>query len=305
MKVRWIVCATVACLMLGTMSVAAEKGFELKDKAGEYLDVVYQGKVVGRYMYAYDNSSPERFHETYKPYLHIFDAEGKAPITKGPGGRYTHHRGIFIGFSRLKCGDKSYDRWHMKGGAQIHQKFLAQEAGADSASFTSLVQWNDNEEKPLLVEERTMTFRKPPESAYVLVDFESTLKAVADDLILGGDPEHAGIQYRPANEVVSSKTLYVFPTEDANPKAEVDYPWVGETYTLADKQYSVIFMNRPDNPKQTKFSAYRDYGRFGAFPTIPIKKDESATVKYRIIVGEGAMPPRETIEKLHKAYVGS
>ena len=36
----------------------------------------------------------------------------------------------------------------------------------------------------------------------------------------------------------------------------------GKTYTLRGKRYSVVDLNHPDNPKGTKFSAYRDYGRF-------------------------------------------
>src|SRR5438876_264191 len=76
-------------------------GFSFHDETGEHLDILRDGKIAGRYMYAYDKSTPERRLETYKPYLHVFDAEGKAPITKGPGGTYTHHRGIYIGWNKL------------------------------------------------------------------------------------------------------------------------------------------------------------------------------------------------------------
>jgi hypothetical protein len=93
-------------LLIGTISLlaptarAAEQGFSLKDAAGEHLDVLLDGRLVARYMYAYDTSTPQRREETYKPYLHVFDAEGRQPITKGPGGLYPHHRGIFIGWMR-------------------------------------------------------------------------------------------------------------------------------------------------------------------------------------------------------------
>ena len=50
---------------------------EIKDAEGKHLDVVSDGKVVVRYMYEHDTSSKERHHETYKPYLHVFDGEGK------------------------------------------------------------------------------------------------------------------------------------------------------------------------------------------------------------------------------------
>ena len=89
---------------------------EFRDHEGSHLDVVSDGKTLVRYMYGYDPSTPESLHKTDKPFLHVFDADGKKPITKGPGGQYTHHRGIFIGWNRIKVAGKSYDRWHMKGG---------------------------------------------------------------------------------------------------------------------------------------------------------------------------------------------
>ena len=166
-------------------------------------------------MYAYDKSSPERLAETYKPYLHVFDAEGKQPITKGPGGLFTHHRGIFIGWRKITFQGRDYDRWHMKGGEIVHQKFLDQKAGADEASFTSLTNWNDAAGKPFLVEERTMTFHRGPAPVRLVIDFHTKLTAPRGDVTLGGDPEHAGVQYRPANEVDRKQTIYVFPKENA------------------------------------------------------------------------------------------
>src|SRR5687767_1152326 len=85
----------------------ARADFTLQDTPGQHLDVLQDGKIVGRYMYAYDKSSKEKLAETYKPYLHVFDAEGKAPITKGAGGQFTHHRGIFIGWNKIAYNGKS------------------------------------------------------------------------------------------------------------------------------------------------------------------------------------------------------
>ncbi len=283
---------------------AADAGFALQEKAGECVDVLLDGKTVARYMCAYDKSTPERLHETYKPYLHVFDAEGKAPITKGPGGQYTHHRGIFIGWNKLGFGGKTHDRWHMKGGEQVHQKLLAQKAGAEEASFTSLVHWNDPDGKPMVVEERTMAFRRAPAPGRLLVDFTSTLAAPAGAVQLDGDPEHAGIHFRPANEIVSDETVYVYPKEGADAHKDVDYPWVGESYTLGGKRYSVVQMNPPGNPKGTKYSAYRDYGRFGAFPKAEIPSGKSITLKYRFLIADGEMPGAEMIQTGWDAFAG-
>lgn len=290
-------------------SVRAEsadtKGFALVD--GEVpcsLDVVCDGKTVGRYMYAYDTATPALRHDTYKPYLHVFDAEGKMPITKGPGGLFTHHRGIFIGWNKIGCNGKSYDRWHMAGGEQVHQRFSARQADADSATFTSVVHWNDNEGKPLLEEARTMTFRRAPAPAYAVIDFQSALQAAAGDVTLGGDPEHAGIQFRPANELDTSKTTYVYAGRDVAPHQAADLAWVGETFWLNSQSYSVVQMNHPDNPAGTRISAYRNYGRFGMFPTATIKAGETCTFRYRFLVAAGEMPSAEVIQAACNAFTG-
>ncbi|MGD0091736.1 MAG: PmoA family protein, partial [Planctomycetota bacterium] len=296
----------LACASMFALHAADESaGFTFNDQAGQYLDVLYNGKIVGRYMYAYDKSTPARLNETYKPYLHVFDAEGKAPITNGAGAKqYPHHRGIFVGWNKIGFGGKTYDRWHMKGGEQVHQKFSEQKTDKDQASFTSVINYNDEAGKPFMVEERTMTFRRAPAPAYVLVDLRTTLKATEGDVTLDGDPEHAGIHYRPAEGVNTKETLYVFPKEDAKPHADFDYPWAGETYTLGGKKYSVVIMSHPDNPKKTKWSAYRDYGRFGAFPKAAIKSGEALTLKYRFLVAEGDMPAVDAIQTCCNQFTG-
>jgi hypothetical protein len=284
---------------------AADAGFSLQDKPGEHLDVLLDGKTAARYMYAHDTSTPARRLETYKTYIHVFDAEGKAPITKGAGGDFTHHRGIFIGWNKIGFNGKTYDRWHMNNGEQVHQKFLDRKAVADEAVVACLLHWNDEAGKPIVEETRTLTFRRAPAPARLVIDFATSLAAPNGDVQLGGDPEHAGIHYRPANELVRKETVYVYPKEGANAHKDLDYPWAGETYVLDGKKHSVVEMNHPGNPKGTKYSAYRDYGRFGAFFTAAIKQGESLALKYRFLVADGEMPPAEAIQKSWDAFAGA
>ena len=279
----------------------AATGFALKDTAGQYLDVYLDGRAVARYMYASDTSTPKKARETYKPYLHILNAEGTAPITKGPGGLFTHHRGIFIGWDKVMVDGERYDLWHMGDRRQEHQKFLAQTAEADRATFTSQVAWNLADGKTIIDEERTHVFHRRPAPTLARVDFISKLKA-AVDLSLDGDPEHAGVHYRPADEVEKAATLYVFPKEDTNVKKERDLPWVAETYVLGGKKYSVLQMNDPGNPKGTIWSAYRDYGRFGAFFKKDVKKGETLEVRYAFQVMAGDLPGREALAAEWEAF---
>jgi hypothetical protein len=64
-------------------------------------------------------------------------------------------------------------------------------------------------------------------------------------------------------------------------------------------------MNHPDNPKQTLYSAYRDYGRFGAFFKKEIGAGETLTLRYRIWVVEGEMPERQELASRYSAFVDS
>src|SRR4051812_23707241 len=142
---------------------AADGGFELKDTASDHLDVLMDGKVVARYMYAHDTSTKERRLETYKPYLHVMDAEGKEPITQGAGGKqFPHHRGIYIGWQQMNVGGTKYNFWEMGSGDIVHTKFSEQKADANSATFTSLTRWVPNKSDTAVIEEeRMMTFRRP------------------------------------------------------------------------------------------------------------------------------------------------
>ncbi|MBN1417599.1 MAG: PmoA family protein [Planctomycetes bacterium] len=299
-RIRWFGLALAIAGFPFAPLAAADWSF--RDTAGSHLDILCGGKLVGRYMYAHDNSTPEKRLETYKPYLHVFDPEGRAPITKGVGGLYTHHRAVFIGWSKIGFNGKSYDRWHMNNGEQVHRKFLPHRADSDGATLRSIVHWNDEAGKPIIVEERTMRFSNPQAPWYAVLDFASTLEAPNGDVKLDGDPEHAGMQFRPADEVVRADATYVFPKEGADPRKDRDYPWVGETFTLTGERYSVVHMNHPGNPKDTIYSAYRDYGRFGAFFRKDIPKGGSLTVRYRILVATGEMPGAAVIQKCWDAF---
>lgn len=295
--------AAIPLLVIASPLAKAETTFTFADTPGDHLDVQLNGKPLVRWQYAFDNSSPEKLHETYKPYLHFLDADGKELITKGPGGEFTHHRGWFLGWSKITTPLGTVDRWHMKGGNIIQQKVLSRSATKDSASFTVLLHWQGTTEAPILSEERTYTVRSAPAPAYALVEMKSELKALAGETKLDGDPEHAGLQFRPAASIERSETSYVFPKAAADPKKDRDYAWVAQKMSVGGKKYTVAFLNHPDNPKDTPFSAYRDYGRFGGFFRTTIPADGTAVLRGEILVAEGALTP-EAIQKAANTFTG-
>ena len=278
--------------------------FEIKETPGKHIDVLDGGKTVARVMTAHDVSSKESRHETYKVYTHVFDPKGSEPITKGAGGQYTHHRGIFLGWSKTKFAGKSVDSWHMKGCVQIYQRILAEEAGDDYAKLTILVHWATDAGEVFVEEQRTQTFRRTDgNGAYLQVDVDTVLKAPLADVELNGDPEHAGCQFRPSNAVSKSKSAkYLFHEAGIDPKKDKDLPWVAESFQIGDESYFAQHMSHPSIPDGNTYSAYRDYGRFGAYFVKTVAKDESLRLRYRIVVGAGGLPGREVLAKRYATF---
>jgi hypothetical protein len=277
---------------------AADKGFAFQEQPGQHLDVTFDGRVVARYMTEFD---PQRLDETAKPYLHVMDAAGKQPITKGLGGLYPHHRGIFIGYSRLTVEGQSYNLWGTSN-VQVHQRFVEQQAAADQARFTSLVHWSTKDGKRLIDEERTFVFRAVEAPGLVSVEVVSKLTAVAGDTVLDGDPEHAGIQYRAADELDKTQTRYLFPAEGNDPRRDKDLPWAALSYVLDGQTYGVVQMNHPQNPQESVWSAYRDYARFGVFAKAEIARGQSLVLRYQFCIAAGELPAREQIQQRYDRY---
>ncbi|MDA0837515.1 MAG: PmoA family protein [Planctomycetota bacterium] len=298
---KTIITTSFLCALLQSSSIAEEG---LKDVPGDHLDVLRAGKAIARYMYAYDKSTKDTRHNTYKPFLHVMDEEGKEPITKGPGGQYTHHRGIFLGWSKVGFQGKNYDMWHMNLSEIVHKEFLEQAVTEDTTVVKVRLHWLASADTVMIDEVRTFTFHHTDKDAHLLLDFHSVLTAPTDDVSLNGDPEHAGMHYRPHNDVAGNKSAkYVFHKEGANAQKDRDWPWAAMTYNLKDKFYTVQHMNHPDNPKGTRYSAYRDYGRFGAFSVSTLKKGESLTLQYRVRVQPGEAPERDVFAAQYQSYI--
>ena len=309
-----LVVTLLAVSFISSIAYGAE--FWWKDTEGKYLDLMYGERKITRYMYDSDESSEQRIFETYKVFYHVFDENGENLLTNGPDGenpytkkvKYPHHRGIYIGWNKLQFEGKSYDTWHMsKGVRQVHQKFLANKGDAEKAISSALIHWKNGEGKVMVEEKRTMTVYKPSDRTIVQLDFETELKALNGEVYLDGDPEHAGFQYRPHDDVAKGpadvKAKYLFHKEAIDPKKDKDLPWVALEYGLNDRRYSVQYMSDPTNPNaDAVFSAYRDYGRFGEFFKHTIPASQTLKLRYRIRISEGSLPDRESLAKQYAAF---
>jgi hypothetical protein len=254
-SVLFFATAIILCDVAGGAGLGSAGIFSWQDTDGEHLDLLFDGKKVTRYMYAYDTSTEQRTFETYKPFHHVYDAEGNL-LTNGPDGssayprkgiRYPHHRGILIGWNKLMFEGRRYDLWHMKEVHQVHQKFPELSAGPDMAQSTALIHWNALDGKPMLVEHRRTIVYRQSDLNVIVLDFQTELRAVRGDVLLDGDPEHAGMQYRAHNGVAAGgkddKATYLFHADGIDPKKDYDLPWVAMSYGLDSGRYVVQHMN--------------------------------------------------------------
>jgi hypothetical protein len=76
------------------------------------------------------------------------------------------------------------------------------------------------------------------------------------------------------------------------------------TYALGEKTFGVVQIDHPANPRGTRWSAYRDYARFGAYPRTNLKKGETLSLKYRFLVARGGLVATEVIQVEQAAFTG-
>lgn len=295
----------VLCLACVFTVSADEAG--LIDEPGKRLTVLNKdGRPVASYEYAYElDENGKVTFDTAKVYWHVIGPDGQGTLTKGPGGKFPHHRGIYIGWNKVKHGGKSHDLWHVKNASQKHASFLKKEAADSGTTIASRIDWIGAQGNAVLKETRTVTVHHETGSAYALIDVVSELSAEHGEVHLGGDPEHAGVQYRASQQVAENLSArYVFPVDDAKAKKYADLPWVAKTSEIDGQEWTVQQMSHPDNPGENKrWSAYRDYGRFGEFPTIKIADGEKATLRYRFRVTKGAAPTRDALNNAYLQFV--
>lgn len=298
---------------------ASSTGFQWIDRpdVGE-TDLMFGDQPVMRYMYAYDISNKERAHETYKVYHHVYGPGSKEIITKGPHGKYTHHRGLYLGYNKTKFSDGELDFWHCtKGAHQRHVKFHKLAADADQARMISEIHWNDADGKPVIVELRDYTIHPLDAKAGQgwQIDFHSTLTSKRGTITLDGDRQHAGFQIRAAQPVAqAANARYVRPAafpqqpdayqvdDRKDPLKHINLGWLAMTYELGGRRYTFEYLEAPNNPKPSHYSE-RPYGRFGAYFKTQLTEEKPLHLRYRVILTAGETPAQNVIQERYDRFL--
>jgi len=285
------------------------EGFKWHDTAGDFSELRFGERPVLRYMYkALDESSPQARELTYKVFHHVFDPSGSRLVTKGAGGKYTHHRGLFYGFNKTTYGEgKRVDIWHCTGDThQSHEGFVTVEEGPVVGRHRLAIDWHGVGKEVFAREQREMTVYNVPGG--MLIEFASVLRSANGKIKLDGDPQHAGFHFRADDEVASKtegQTYFLRPDgkgglgETRNwpgNKKHVNLPWDAMSFVLGDKRYTAAYLDKPSNPKEARYSE-RPYGRFGSYFEYELDGSKELKVNYRICLQDGEMTGEEVAAK--------
>jgi hypothetical protein len=272
----------------------------------ESASLLLGGKPLVRYEKpTYDPADESRRAATYKPFHHVFDPATGIRLTKGDGGQYTHHRGIFFGYNRISHGEgkgRMSDCWHCSGKArQEHRETLVEAAGAVAGVQRVAIDWIGSEGRSVLDETRELDV--VPVAGGTVIDFASRLEARAP-VSLDGDPQHAGVHFRASNEVheaAKRQTYYIRPDGKAAPgvfrnwpqdETYVNAPWHAASFVVGRQRYTALRVNRPANPGEARMSE-RDYARFGSYFAHDLQPGEPLEVGYRFWIQPGEMTVEE------------
>lgn len=321
-------CATLFALILAPLTLAdtPHPEYAWNDVPEEsYCELTLGDRPLVRYMYApLDETSASTRDATYKPFLHVYSPDGSQLITKGPGGLFPHHRGIFFGFNKITYGpnNKKCDTWHCRGKAhQQHEKFSEMKADADGGVLESIVHWHGREGEHFATETRCQTVAM--QDGVMQIDFRTTLTPTEEvgEINLDGDPQHAGVQFRASQKVpdeTAKKTYYIRTDGKGEPGdyrnwnqnnakdpmngETTNRPWLAASFVIDDQRYTVLRLDHPSNPRPSHYSE-RDYARFGSFFTTDLSTEEPLKLNYRFIVKQGEMTVEEC-QDFSDAFVG-
>lgn len=296
-RVRWIARNT---LRVGNVELRAKvvpdwqapSPFQLRSLAtsGD-AELEHLGRRIWRRRARFD---PDDFEATYKPYHEVFASDGRTLITKGAGGDFPHHRGLFVGWNQTRAEGKSYDFWHCRAG--VHQRRIGGSSRrtpcfAESVDF---IEWRDAEDRAIVVERRALTtWCVSP--LLTVFDLELGLtSAVAGDVVLDGDPQHAGVQLRLAQEVHDRATATVYALDpqavDRGNDIWAECRFAQVTVEVGGQTVKVTHALDASWPADALYST-RAYGRFGATARIRLEPNRESVLSTRLLLDCGERDP--------------
>jgi len=263
---------------------------------------------------------------TFKPFHNVFDpVDGSTMLTNtsaktAKDGQFPHHRGLFFGFNRISYTGpdgkkKTADIWHgTQNVFSEHEKMLFTEAGQVLGRQRAQIAWHGSDGATFAEETRELTVYNTPGGT--LIDWSTRLVSKAGTIRLDGDPQHAGFHFRANQEVAKNgkeQTYYLRPdgkgkngetrnwdAKGKNPQA-INLPWNAMSFLTDGKRFTVLRVNHPSNPGETRGSE-REYGRFGDYFEYDLTPEKPLQIRYRLWIQQGEMSA-DQCERIARAFV--
>ncbi|MFY9343429.1 MAG: DUF6807 family protein [Planctomycetota bacterium] len=229
-----------------------------------------------------------RHGDTCKPWHQVFAPDGRQ-ITKDLGGQYEHHRGLFLGWNRVRCDGRTFDFWHCGKGETQRVVQVAGQPGPGAAQVVA-VDWCAPDGAVVLHERRTLTVQSLGDGVQCL-RLVTEVRAAAGEVQLDGDAHHAGCQFRAVKEfgdAAGPKVTYVRPdsAQGGNDDLWTGCRWIAAVLPFADGPVTVLRIEGASNPPATWST--RPYGRFGAMSRATLKAGTAVQLDFVYVVAAGA-----------------
>ncbi|MCR9244098.1 MAG: PmoA family protein [bacterium] len=236
---------------------------------------------------------PDNHQATSKIFHHVFAPDGRR-LTKGPGGLFGHHRGLFLGWNRTKFGGKRYDFWHCNRGET--QRFCGFDAAAQKTLGkgwqVSRIEWRTQNDQLVIDESRAVRARSIAADEHA-IDFVVTLRAPAGQVELAGDPQHAGQQFRALQAFGpddAPKVTYLRPagSKDHGNDVWTGCNWIAAVLPMPVRPVTVLRVESAQNERHGAPTwSTRNYGRFGATRKLTIESGKELTLAQTYVIALG------------------
>jgi hypothetical protein len=246
----------------------------------------------------------------------------------GESKDHPHHRGLWFTHGDVN----GYDFWanepSQKGEKKglIVMKKVGMKPGKETGRIESEFEWRDPQGKPLLIEERTMTFHAHP--TLRMIDFDVAFRALDRKVVFGDTKEGtfairlaAGLEEKVARSLPDPpRTGKMVSAEGAEGEKNIwgkRSPWVDYYGQLGAETVGVAIFDHPQNPKHPTYWHSRSYGLFAANifgehdfyndksrdGSVTVEPGKTLRFRYRVVVHPGDTRSAD-IAGLYRAYAG-
>lgn len=343
--VNTFITVCLLCIGCMAISQTGEEGISLihhKDK--HVLEIRVDGKLFSNYMYAPSLEKPLLFPIYTRSGIRVTRGYPLLPI-EGERSDHPHHLGLWFNYGDVNGLDfwnnsarVTEERKHRYGHIR-HQEFRQTKNGIDVGSFTVVSHWLDHQEHILLEEETTFEISR--QENHLIIDRTATLKAAEDVLFKDNKEGMLGIRVIRALELPNDGQVLLTdangkPKDEKEPDtANVQGDYLSSSGITGGKVWgtraewmrlsgihdgtpiSITMIDHPNNPGYPTHWHARGYGLFAANTLgqhafdkskqfdFSLKKDETATFTYRVIISDDEIADPDFIKRLQADFISN